>query len=638
MVLSLVWLSQQAADALMETTAPMSKAEVTTYLKSREVSSKAQAMFMARIGEMNKVNRRQQHLNDFFAADIPRTQRLKIMGELFKAHLKKFSLLQTIAEWHRKFLADLILEAHEEIYGSEHLLVKEAAPCKTAFHLLGGSLKVGGDEDIPDFTVGMWVGEMAFVNPELLHDANLTSKGIVELLVITAECFWKIISDLDLQSAYDGFLQRTVWTGVCGRCGTLGTHFSNSCPSIIRDRALATQGPFAFTRSDSPFNFTRSATNSAGLQRAGTLSSTMSHTVSAVFGRSCSMEFNEANSMDSFQTDQLHAFLKDIDLQRLIPVLAERNVISVNDLTMEIAQDVMDDPDNELTQTEKKKFKKAVKMVWHSIEKVTSKILAHSGNSDNHLAFISHFKKEAGTEATLMAQELEHIIRQSPSLPGHNLKSPCFVDSDNLRNLEALEWHVQNSHNLVLLLTPGVLTRPWVLIEIITAYMNSIPIVPVEIQRVDLSFRYPDDAYYERLRTGDEVDQDSLALLTEKGYDLATLEKAIRHVFNMIALPFSPHKATGIRTAEIKDVLKRCTVREGTRNIRRSWGSKGSIDSSLAAFRSTLPRGRTSMRMSPFNNLIPGRSSIISKRSQASGGSNSPRRASSECSSPRRSR
>lgn len=179
-----------------------------------------------------------------------------------------------------------------------------------------------------------------------------------------------------------------------------------------------------------------------------------------------------------------------------------------------------------------------------------------------------------------MAQELERIIRNSPSIPGHNLKHPCFVDSDNLTNLEALEEHVQNSHQLVLLLTPKVLTRPWVLVEIITAFTSGIPIIPVEIQRSDMIFRYPEEAYFERVRQGVEIDQDAAALLMEKGHDMEQMEKALRHVFNQIASPFSPHKATGIRIAEIKDLLRRCTIRGG----RRSIGMRSSVASTLTNY------------------------------------------------------
>ncbi|CAK0893777.1 unnamed protein product [Prorocentrum cordatum] len=37
------------------------------------------------------------------------------------------------------------------------------------------------------------------------------------------------------------------------------------------------------------------------------------------------------------------------------------------------------------------------------------------------------------------------------------------------------------------------------------------------------------------------------------------LEKALRHVFRKIAVPFSPHKSQNVREAELTDILNRCT-------------------------------------------------------------------------------
>lgn len=40
-------------------------------------------------------------------------------------------------------------------------------------------------------------------------------------------------------------------------------------------------------------------------------------------------------------------------------------------------------------------------------------------------------------------------------------------------------------------------------------------------------------------------------------------EKALRQVFQRIAMPFSPQKTQNIRTAELSDLLKECRLRQG---------------------------------------------------------------------------
>merc|ERR1719157_311183 len=94
------------------------------------------------------------------------------------------------------------------------------------------------------------------------------------------------------------------------------------------------------------------------------------------------------------------------------------------------------------------------------------------GSRDTHFAFLSHYKVEAGTEAALMRSELEQIINDTEGHPAQNLDVPIFLDSEDLTDLVLLMEAVQKSHNLVLILTKGVLTRPWCLVEIVVAVQS----------------------------------------------------------------------------------------------------------------------------------------------------------------------
>jgi len=133
----------------------------------------------------------------------------------------------------------------------------------------------------------------------------------------------------------------------------------------------------------------------------------------------------------------------------------------------------------------------------------------------------------------------------------------------------------------VLLLTSGVLTRPWVLVELVTAIKTGVRIVLVEVQRPEMKFPFPNDAYYKRLRDGKELNQNATNLLASEGIMLDELENVLRQVFMRIAVPFSPHKSANIRDAELLDIMKHCQLRPRSieaqrKSLKRDFGARDS--------------------------------------------------------------
>jgi len=246
-----------------------------------------------------------------------------------------------------------------------------------------------------------------------------------------------------------------------------------------------------------------------------------------------------------------------------------------------------------------------------------------SGGHEEHLVFVSHYKTEAGTEATLMRDLLERMVREEVWLDfASEQKAPIFVDSEDLVDLAKLTDHVKGSSSLILLLTPGVLTRPWCLLEIVVAVRHGVVIVPVEIQRPDLRYKYPDERFYRELyQVGKVLTAEHIMLLKNEGCPLEDVEAAIRQVFLKISLPFSPHKTGNVRRAELVDVMKRCTDGRSTactgmtspRDRSPNWTP---IDSGMTQ---TSPRDR-SPNWSPNSSILTG-DSANSARSGYSGNS-----------------
>lgn len=96
--------------------------------------------------------------------------------------------------------------------------------------------------------------------------------------------------------------------------------------------------------------------------------------------------------------------------------------------------------------------------------------------SKKYAAFLSHFKNEAAAEARILKSELVRTLRAR--------EDQIFLDSDNLSDLRELLNCVAESDALILIYTNSVLTRPWCLLELVTAVQNNVPIITVRAANV----------------------------------------------------------------------------------------------------------------------------------------------------------
>eukprot|EP00930_Biecheleria_cincta_P077811 TRINITY_DN6512_c0_g1_i3.p1 TRINITY_DN6512_c0_g1~~TRINITY_DN6512_c0_g1_i3.p1 ORF type:complete len:950 (-),score=141.07 TRINITY_DN6512_c0_g1_i3:20-2869(-) len=184
-----------------------------------------------------------------------------------------------------------------------------------------------------------------------------------------------------------------------------------------------------------------------------------------------------------------------------------------------------------------------------------------NGESD-HFIFLSHYKVEAGTEAVLLQESLVQKVEGDLTHGANAFKHPVFLDSEHLSDLTTLKDHILETHNLILLLTPGVLSRPYCLIEIVTSVRNNVNVIPVEVQKPGLQFCFPDNAFYEELRTGRRLSEADLKLLEAEQITTGDVELALRHVFKKIVLQFSPHQSSALRKAEVNSIWARCALQK----------------------------------------------------------------------------
>ena len=137
--------------------------------------------------------------------------------------------------------------------------------------------------------------------------------------------------------------------------------------------------------------------------------------------------------------------------------------------------------------------------------------------------FVSHFKWEAATDARYVKEKLQEKLQQ-----------PIFIDSDDLHVLTKLKTHVCQSDVLVLVQTKSVLTRPYCLVELITACKHGVPIVgvcvsngPNPYNRVEAEASLSD--LEETLEPGDQEQLRSYGIhdLGEASYLLSCIPKII---------------------------------------------------------------------------------------------------------------
>jgi len=90
-----------------------------------------------------------------------------------------------------------------------------------------------------------------------------------------------------------------------------------------------------------------------------------------------------------------------------------------------------------------------------------------------------------------------------------------------------------------------------------------IQVIPLEVVKPGSKFKFPDQDFFDLLVKGKILDNEGMKVLAMCGLTLEDVEKALKMVFQKIALPYSPHRSAGIRRIEVQALLQRCTLAEG---------------------------------------------------------------------------
>ncbi|KAL3927816.1 MAG: hypothetical protein SGPRY_002660 [Prymnesium sp.] len=174
-----------------------------------------------------------------------------------------------------------------------------------------------------------------------------------------------------------------------------------------------------------------------------------------------------------------------------------------------------------------------------------------------YACFLSHYKAGAASDARYMHDMLRKM-----------LKSPVFLDSSVLSDLRNLITDgVDKSDSVVLLVTKGVFSRPWCLLELLEVARKGIPVVMVHMANCSLELAEARsladnlEAYLQKMNPA------GLEFLHQKlGPDLTELKAAVHHALDANTsqpLVFGSHAGDNVMLATMKDVVERLASATG---------------------------------------------------------------------------
>jgi len=173
-----------------------------------------------------------------------------------------------------------------------------------------------------------------------------------------------------------------------------------------------------------------------------------------------------------------------------------------------------------------------------------------------YACFLSHYKLEAASDARYMHDMLRKM-----------LKAPVFLDSSALNDLRNLITEgVHKSDVLVLLVTKGVLSRPWCLLEILETSRKGIPVVLVHMETNGMTI---DEARAFAANLEDELQKMNpagLEFLMKRLGNLDELKDALSFVLESngnAPLIFGSHAGDNAMVATMKDVVERMAKATG---------------------------------------------------------------------------
>merc|ERR1712048_59533 len=204
------------------------------YLRQHNVDVKTQVQVLSNIHETGQMRNVQHHFLKLMSEELPPELRRTICEELWAHRLQSLELISVIATWVPSFIRELAQIVREETHASNAIVCKQGDVARTAYMIIQGQLKVFTLKviDIPIFTDGMWLGEKVLISANLHRSGSIVTQTTSRLMTLPGLGFHQLLEQNGLVNQFRELCTEEVSRGCCGRCGSLGNHFSDRCPLL----------------------------------------------------------------------------------------------------------------------------------------------------------------------------------------------------------------------------------------------------------------------------------------------------------------------------------------------------------------------------------------------------------------------
>ena len=117
-------------------------------------------------------------------------------------------------------------------------------------------------------------------------------------------------------------------------------------------------------------------------------------------------------------------------------------------------------------------------------------------------------------------------------------KDMVFLDSDNLPKISVLRRKVRVSRNFVFILTKGVLSRPWCLLELVTAIREGKNIISVKLMNETRGFDFKQAGMWgSDLHHMLEVNNPgAIGVLKNEGVEIQEAQEAVKQLLDIVSI------------------------------------------------------------------------------------------------------
>ena len=138
-------------------------------------------------------------------------------------------------------------------------------------------------------------------------------------------------------------------------------------------------------------------------------------------------------------------------------------------------------------------------------------------------------------------------------------KDMVFLDSDDLPKISVLIRKVKSSKNVVFILTKGVLSRPWCLLELVTAIRDGKNIIPVRLMNQTRGFDFEQAGMWvsNLCYMLEEMNPGAIGVLKNVGVEIEEAQDAVKKLLDVVAVEVNTAFPERVLNAQFEMIVEK---------------------------------------------------------------------------------